>query len=142
MDDLRQPKLSRRKFVQRSVMAGAATSLLPSTSQAAKSTAAKTVPPAPAGPNLYEQIGVRPLINAKGNYHIISGSLAFPEVKRAMEEAGHHYVNMDELMAAVSARLAKITGAEWGIVTAGRRAAIAGATAACIAGTDPEKSPQ
>ena len=43
-------------------------------------------------------------------------------------------------MAAVGARLAKITGAEWGIVTAGCAAAIAGATAACIAGTDPEKS--
>jgi hypothetical protein len=61
MDSLGQPKLSRRKFVQRSVMAGAATSLLPGTSRAAKTTA-----PAPAGPNLYEQIGVRPLVNAKG----------------------------------------------------------------------------
>jgi uncharacterized pyridoxal phosphate-dependent enzyme len=135
MDNLSQPKLSRRKFVQRSVMAGAATSLLPSTSQAAKTTA-----PAPTGPNLYEQIGVRPLINAKGTYTIISGSLSLPEVKQAMEEAGRHYVNMDELMAAVGARLAKITGAEWGIVTAGCAAAITGATAACIAGTDPEKS--
>ncbi len=92
------------------------------------------------GPNLYEQIGVRPLINAKGTYTIISGSLSLPEVKQAMEEAGRHYVNMDELMAAVGARLAKITGAEWGIVTAGCAAAITGATAACIAGTDPEKS--
>ena len=95
---------------------------------------------APAGPNLYEQIGVRPLINAKGTYTIISGSLSLPEVKQAMDEAGRHYVNMDELMAAVGARLAKITGAEWGIVTAGCAAAITGATAACIAGTDPEKS--
>src|SRR5271156_6827845 len=89
MDSLSQPKLSRRKFVQRSVMAGAATSLLPGTSQAAKTTA-----PAPAGPNLYELIGVRPLINAKGTYTIISGSLSLPEVKQAMEEAGRHYVNM------------------------------------------------
>ena len=135
MENLTQPKLSRRKFVQRSMMAGAATSLLPGTGQAAK-----TAPPAPAGPNLYEQIGVRPLINAKGTYTIISGSLSLPEVKQAMEEAGRHYVNMDELMAAVGARLAKITGAEWGIVTAGCAAAITGATAACIAGTDPEKS--
>jgi uncharacterized pyridoxal phosphate-dependent enzyme len=135
MDNLGQPKLSRRKFVQRSVMAGAATSLLPGTSQAARTTAS-----VPTGPNLYEQIGVRPLINAKGTYTIISGSLSLPEVKQAMEEAGRHYVNMDELMAAVGARLAKITGAGWGIVTAGCAAAITGATAACIAGTDPEKS--
>ena len=135
MENSHQPKLSRRKFVQRSVMAGAATSLLPGVSHAAK-----TVAPVPAGPNLYEELGVRPLINAKGTYTIISGSLSLPEVKQAMEEAGRHYVNMDELMAAVGARLAKITGAEWGIVTAGCAAAITGATAACIAGTDPEKS--
>jgi len=127
--------LSRRKFVQRSVMAGVATSLLPSVSRAEKSPAS-----VPTGPNLYEAIGVRPLINAKGTYTIISGSLSLPEVKQAMEEASQHYVNMDELMAAVGARLAAITGAEWGIVTAGCAAAIAGATAASIAGTDPEKS--
>src|SRR5580700_5897864 len=101
MDNSRQPKLSRRKFVQRSVMAGAATSLLPSISDAEKSTTPKTAAPAPAGPNLYEEIGVRPLINAKGTYTIISGSLSLPEVKQAMEEAGRHYVNMDELMTAV-----------------------------------------
>jgi L-seryl-tRNA(Ser) seleniumtransferase len=99
-------------------MAGAATSLLPGTSRAAK-----TTPAVPTGPNLYEQLGVRPLINAKGTYTIISGSLSLPEVKQAMEEAGHHYVNMDELMAAVGARLSKITGADWGIVTAGCAAA-------------------
>jgi uncharacterized pyridoxal phosphate-dependent enzyme len=135
MENLDKPKLSRRKFVQRSMMAGAATSLLPAAGHAAKTPA-----PAPVGPNLYEQIGVRPLINAKGTYTIISGSLSLPEVKAAMEEAGRHYVNMDELMAAVGARLAKITGADWAIVTAGCAAAITAATAACIAGTDPEKS--
>jgi hypothetical protein len=46
----------------------------------------KTNAQAPAGPNLYEQIGVRPLINAKGTYTIISGSLSLPEVKQAMED--------------------------------------------------------
>jgi uncharacterized pyridoxal phosphate-dependent enzyme len=131
-----ESKLNRRKFVQRSVMAGVAGSLLPNVSLAEKS----PVSSVPTGPNLYEAIGVRPLINAKGTYTIISGSLSLPEVKQAMEEASHHYVNMDELMAAVGARLAAITGAEWGIVTAGCAAAIAGATAASIAGTDPEKS--
>jgi hypothetical protein len=126
MENLTRPKLSRRKFVQRSMMAGAATSLLPGTNEAAKTTVTKANAQAPAGPNLYEQIGVRPLINAKGTYTIISGSLSLPEVKQAMEEAGRHYVNMDELMAAVGAKLAKITGAEWGIVTAGCAAAITG----------------
>src|SRR6202453_4637562 len=135
MDSFNKSKLSRRTFVQRSLMAGAATSLLPTASQAAT-----TPVSVPAGPNLFEEIGVRPLVNAKGTYTIISGSLSLPEVKQAMEEAGRHYVNMDELMAAVGARLAKITGADWGIVTGGCAAAIAVATAACVAGTDPEKS--
>jgi uncharacterized pyridoxal phosphate-dependent enzyme len=135
MESSKGSKFSRRKFVQRSVMAGAVSSLLPSASLAEKAPVS-----VPLGPNLYEAIGVRPLVNAKGTYTIISGSLSLPEVKQAMEEAGRHYVNMDELMTAVGARLAKITGADWGIVTAGCAAAIAGATAACIAGTDPEKS--
>src|SRR6202050_381122 len=135
MKNLFKSKLSRRTFVQRSLMAGAATPLLPAASQAAT-----TPVSVPVAPNLFEEIGVRPLVNAKGTYTIISGSLSLPEVKQAMEEAGRHYVNMDELMAAVGARLAKITGADWGIGTAGCAAAIAGATAACIAGTDPEKS--
>src|ERR1700753_1461515 len=103
-------KLSRRSFVQRSLMSAAATSLFPTASQAATTTPASV----PAGPNIYEQIGVRPLINAKGTYTIISGSLSLPEVKQAMEEAGRHYVNMDELMAAVGGKLANITRAGGG----------------------------
>src|ERR1700761_2657817 len=135
MSQASNSKLNRREFIQRSAALGAASSLSPGALSAAKTPA-----PATVGPNLYEQIGVRPLVNAKGTYTIISGSLSLPEVKQAMEEASLHYVNMDELMAAVGARLAKLTGADWGIVTAGCAAAIAGATAACIAGTDPEKS--
>ena len=111
MENFNGSKLSRRKFVQRSVMAGAATSFLPDTLHAAE----KPVT-APAGPNLYEQIGVRPLVNAKGTYTIISGSLSLPEVKQAMEEASRHYVNMDELMAAGGARPALAQASEWDIV--------------------------
>jgi uncharacterized pyridoxal phosphate-dependent enzyme len=90
--------------------------------------------------NLFEAIGVRPIINCKGTFTIISGSLTLPEVKQAMDEASRYYVHLDELMEAVGSELAKITGADWGIVTTGCAAAITNATAACIAGTDPEKS--
>lgn len=89
--------------------------------------------------NIYERIGVRPVINCRGTFTIISGSQTLPEVKRAMDEASRHYVHLDELMEAVSRRLAEITRAEWGIVTAGCAAALTHATAACIAGADPEK---
>lgn len=130
-------KLTRRSLLRNSTIAGAAGALeclLPAPKGYAGATTSA------AGPNLYEQIGVRPLINCKGTYTIITGSLSLPEVKVAMEAASHHYVNLDELMEAVGARLAKVTGAEWGIITGGCAAAITAATAACIAGTDPEIS--
>ena len=71
------------------------------------------------GPGIYESIGVKPIINCKGTFTIVSGSQSLPEVKRAMEEASRHYVHIDELMLGVSKRLAEITQAPWGIVTAG-----------------------
>ncbi len=91
------------------------------------------------GPDIYRSIGLRPIVNCKGTFTIISGSQTLPEVKRAMDEASRHYIHLDELMDAVGARLAELTGAEWGIVTAGCAAALTHATAACIAGADPEK---
>jgi D-glucosaminate-6-phosphate ammonia-lyase len=92
-----------------------------------------------AATNLYESIGVVPLINCRGTFTIISGSLTLPEVKQAMDEGSRHYVQLDELMEGVGRRLAELTQAEWGIVTAGCAAALTHATAASIAGADPEK---
>src|SRR5258708_6849139 len=62
---------------------------------------------------LYESIGVKPFINAKGTFTILTGSQTLPEVKQAMLEASKHYVHLDELMEAVSRRLAVLTKAEW-----------------------------
>ena len=90
--------------------------------------------------NLFTRIGVRPILNAKGTYTIISGSRSLPEVKQAMFEASHYYVHLDELMDGIGAELAKLTGAEWGIATNGCEAAIVQATVACIAGTNVEKA--
>ncbi len=91
------------------------------------------------GPSLYESIGVTPIVNCRGTFTIITGSLTLPEVKKAMDEASRHYVHMDELMNAVGLRLAELTKAEWGIVTAGCAAALTHATVACVAGTNPER---
>ncbi len=91
------------------------------------------------GPQLYESIGVTPVINCKGTFTIISGSLSLPEVKVAMMEASKHFVHIDELMDAAGKRIAEITGAESAIVTCGCAAALSHATAGAIAGGDPEK---
>src|SRR5262245_37249540 len=91
------------------------------------------------GPNLYQSIGVRPFINGTGTLTVNGGSLELPVVQTAQAAASLHMVQLDELMHAVGARLAELTGAEFGIVASGCAAAITHATAACIAGGNPEK---
>jgi seryl-tRNA(Sec) selenium transferase len=98
--------------------------------------------PAPTGTakdNLFTRIGVRPLINGRGTYTIISGSRSLPEVKQAMFEASHYYVQMDEMMDGIGAELGRLMGGEWGIVTNGAESAICLATIACIAGANVEQ---
>lgn len=90
------------------------------------------------GPNIYQSIGVKPLINARGTFTIISGSTMLPEVRAAMTEAAQHYVHIDELQAAIGARLAELTKAEFGMVTCGCSGAIQHGAAACIAGGNPD----
>jgi uncharacterized pyridoxal phosphate-dependent enzyme len=90
-------------------------------------------------PDVYTRIGVRPFINCTATLTINGGSLTFPEVIAAMEQAAHFHVDLDELMERVSARLAELLRVDWAIVTAGTAAALTHATAACLVGTDPEK---
>ncbi len=92
------------------------------------------------GDNLFTRIGVRPIVNGHGTFTIISGSRSLPQVKQAMYDASFYFVHLDELQNAVGKELGQLTGAEWGVATTGCEAAIALATIACIAGTDPEKS--
>lgn len=87
----------------------------------------------------YESIGVRPLINCRGTYTNISGSLMLPEVREAMTAASKSYVHLDELMEAVGARIAQLMQCEWGLVTNGCAAALTQVTSACVAGDDSEK---
>jgi uncharacterized pyridoxal phosphate-dependent enzyme len=91
-----------------------------------------------AGADVYQSIGVRPLINARGTFTIISGSTMLPEVRAAMDAAAQKYVHLDELTEAVGARLAALTGAEWGLVSNGCSAGLTLATAACVAGGNPD----
>src|SRR5207248_3114388 len=83
--------------------------------------------------------GVRPFINCCSVRTMHGGSLMLPRVRAAVDAASRHFVNLAELMAAASKRIAELTGAEWGIVTCGSAAAVALGTAACVAGNDPIK---
>ncbi|HZF39568.1 MAG TPA: aminotransferase class V-fold PLP-dependent enzyme [Blastocatellia bacterium] len=91
------------------------------------------------GPEIYQSIGVRPFINGAGTLTVNGGSLELPEVRAAMDAAAQHMVQLDELMEGVGKRLAELTGAEWGIVTAGCAAAMTLATLACVTGGNPDK---
>jgi len=72
--------------------------------------------------NIYTRIGVTPIINARGTWTYTSASLELPEVKAAKQEAALHFVDMWELERGVGARLAELSGAESGMVTAGAAA--------------------
>ena len=89
--------------------------------------------------NVYSRLGVKTVINCRGTWTYLSGSLQLPEARQAQEEAGRHFVNMVELHQAVGRRLAELTGAESGLITSGAAGAMAAATAACMAGSDPKK---
>ncbi|HEY2019240.1 MAG TPA: aminotransferase class V-fold PLP-dependent enzyme [Bryobacteraceae bacterium] len=91
------------------------------------------------GPDIYQSIGVRPFISGTGTLTVNGGTLELPEVRAAMDAAARHMVQLDELMDAVGKRLAELTGAEWGMVTAGCAAAMTHATTACVAGGNPDK---
>jgi uncharacterized pyridoxal phosphate-dependent enzyme len=89
--------------------------------------------------DIYESIGVEPIINCRGTFTIIGGSIERPEVHEAMAAASKNFVQYDELAFAIGERLSEITKAEFGIVTAGCAAAMKHATAACVTGGNPEK---
>jgi seryl-tRNA(Sec) selenium transferase len=135
--------ITRRELIRRGGVLGGLLAL-PGAARAATqtpgATAAAAAPAAglKAGADVYRSIGVRPLINARGTYTIISGSTMLPEVRAAMDAAARQYVHLDELADAVGARLAVLTGAEWGLVTCGCSAALTHASAACVAGGNPD----
>lgn len=93
---------------------------------------------APVESNVYQAIGVRPLINCRGTLTIIGGSIELPEVRAAKSAANQQHAQLDEVMDAVGKRLAELTGAEWGMVSAGCAAAMSHSTAACVGGGNPD----
>lgn len=89
--------------------------------------------------NIYRSIGVEPVINCRGTFTIIGGSIERPEVLTAMEAASGSFAQYDELAFGIGQRLAELTKTEWGVVTAGCAAAMKHFTAACVTGGNPEK---
>ena len=131
-------KWSRRDLLKSSgAVAGVAAA--PAAAMAAAPKRDMVVNTGTATDNLFTRVGVRPILNARGTYTILSGSRSLPQVKQAMFEASHYYVQMDEMMEGVGKELARLNGCEAAMATTGCEAAIMLATIACIAGSNVEK---
>jgi D-glucosaminate-6-phosphate ammonia-lyase len=90
-------------------------------------------------PSIYDEIGVRRIINGRGATTAVGGTLMHPAVLAAMAEAASGFVVLDELNRRVGERIAELTGMPAGYVTSGSAAGMVLAAAACIAGTAPER---
>ena len=82
--------------------------------------------------DIYTALGVKRRINAAGTLTRLGGALMGEEVVAAMAEAARASVDIGELQAAASRTIARITGAEAGIVTTGAAAALTLAAAAAM----------
>jgi uncharacterized pyridoxal phosphate-dependent enzyme len=130
--------MNRREIIKNLAIIPFAGGFIPHGTSAASSVSAASGPLA-IGPKIYESIGVDPVINCRGTFTIIGGSLERPEVLAAAKAAAEHFVQYDELAFGVGRRLAEITGAEWGVISSGCAAGLKHVTAACVTGGNPEK---
>lgn len=85
---------------------------------------------------IYEDLGLRTVINASGTLTRLGGSRMAPEVLAAMAEAAASFVPIDELQARAGEIIAEVTGAESGYVVTGAAAGLSLGVAACVAGFD------
>src|ERR1039458_4533856 len=87
---------------------------------------------APPAVDYYQILGVTPFINAAGTYTVLSASTMPDEVQAAIALAARQPVNLNELLDASGAYLAKRLRCEAALVTSGAAAALVVGTAACI----------
>jgi L-seryl-tRNA(Ser) seleniumtransferase len=85
----------------------------------------------------YEQLGLKPIINAAATLTRLGGSRMPPVVVKAMAAGAHAFIDLPELQARVGARIAELTHNQACYVSSGAAAGVALATAACITGEDP-----
>jgi len=87
-------------------------------------------------PNVYELLGVKPLINAAGTLTALGGSLMPPEVVSAWNAAAKHFVSLSTLQDRVGERIAGLLGVEAALVTTGAAGAMLVGTAAAVTWRD------
>jgi L-seryl-tRNA(Ser) seleniumtransferase len=86
--------------------------------------------------SIYDDLGMKPVINACATLTKLGGSIMPPEVIAAMEDASRSFIDLEELQARVGAKLAELTHNEAAYVSSGAAAGIVLAVAACVTGQD------
>ena len=81
---------------------------------------------------IYGELGVKPILNARGAYTDLGGSILAPAVWGAMSESNRYYASIPELLEASGRAIATLVGADSARVTPGAAAGIALGTAACL----------
>ena len=90
--------------------------------------------------DLYDELGVKRVVNASATLTRLGGSVMPPPVLDAMRAAAGSFVDYDELARSVGARLAMRTHNDACYVSCGAAAGIALAVAACVRATTPRRS--
>ncbi len=82
--------------------------------------------------SIYDELGVKQIINAHATLTRLGGSIMPPEVVAAMQDAARWFIDLDELQMRVGAKLADLTHNEAAYVATGAAAGIVLAVAACV----------
>src|SRR4051794_36017265 len=86
---------------------------------------------------IYDELALRPIINAVGPATRLGGLPLAPAVLAAMADAVTTNVRMDELEEAAGRAIAQLLDVPAAYVTSGASAALTLATAVCVAGSEP-----
>jgi L-seryl-tRNA(Ser) seleniumtransferase len=85
----------------------------------------------------YDELGVRPVINASATLTRLGGSRMPPPVLEAMVAGAGAFVDLPELYRRAGERIAALTHNDACFISSGAAAGITIAVSACITGTDP-----
>lgn len=87
----------------------------------------------------YQDLGVKPFINASGTITTLGGSLMPPEVVEAMQRAAGAFIPLEDLNVKAGEYLARRIGVEAAFVSCGAASGMQLSAAACLTGTDRKK---
>lgn len=87
----------------------------------------------------YQDLGIKPFINASGTITTLGGSIMEPEVVEAMRVAATSFIDLNELHVKVGEKLAEIIGVEAAFVSCGAASGVQLSAAAVLTGNDQSR---